>query len=543
LVNVSLSPICIQALSDSAKVTVNPLPVANFTIAQPALCANNSIVFSDVSTAPVGSTITQWNWDFGDGSPISALNNPTHTYIAGTYKIKYSVSNGCTSLIDSATSITVHPLPVVNFTTAPICLPGAAQFTDLSTVADGSSINKWAWDFGDGNTSTNGPTTSNTYLVGGTYPVTLTVSSGYGCQNDTTINDTVNSTPIAKDSIINDTSLCSNRPVILIDESSVSTGSITKIDIVWGDGQDTSINDPSANGNYAHKYSPVSPEDQDAVYDVSITAYSGNGCPPNSTAPFPITVHGTPKAEFTLTPTVICQEAASFNLTGGFDTYGLAITPGSYSGPGVVGDSAFSPQRAGAGGPYLIVYTATTISGCSDTASQDITVYPTPSVDYGGVQSILQGDSITLVQKSVSGVGLQYLWSPATYLSSDTSATPLCLPDDSITYNITVTSPGGCRASTLLLVQVLKDFDVPNTFTPNGDGINDTWVIQNLPQFPIQWVQVFDRYGQLLYESHGYSTPWDGTYKGHALPMGTYYYIIELGGLISPKTGYVTILR
>jgi gliding motility-associated-like protein len=92
-------------------------------------------------------------------------------------------------------------------------------------------------------------------------------------------------------------------------------------------------------------------------------------------------------------------------------------------------------------------------------------------------------------------------------------------------------------------VQVLTDFDVPNTFTPNNDGINDKWQIRPLAKFPIQWVQVFDRYGQLLFESHGYTQPWDGTYNGKPLPAGTYYYIIEVNGLLNPKTGYVTILR
>jgi len=286
----------------------------------------------------------------------------------------------------------------------------------------------------------------------------------------------------------------------------------------------------------------ITPDISQPVTPYYITETSSAGCTSTTSTTVTATIIPQPVVAFSpLAP--VCQEAPNFNLTGGSEINGpTGSTGGSYSGNGVIGDSAFSPQQAGPG-TFPIVYTYTAANGCFDTAIQDITVYPTPSVDYGGVQSVLQGDSLTLVQTSVSGIGLQYLWTPAAYLSSDTIATPLCLPVDSITYNITVTSPGGCHASTTLLVQVLKDFDVPNTFTPNGDGINDTWVIQNLPQFPIQWVQVFDRYGQLLYESHGYSTPWDGTYKGHQLPAGTYYYIIELGGVIAPKTGYVTILR
>jgi gliding motility-associated-like protein len=84
---------------------------------------------------------------------------------------------------------------------------------------------------------------------------------------------------------------------------------------------------------------------------------------------------------------------------------------------------------------------------------------------------------------------------------------------------------------------------VPNTFTPNGDAINDVWKIENLSLYPNYHIQVFNRYGQAMYDTKDYSKPWDGTIQGKPLPSGTYYYIIDLGGARKTKKGYVTIIR
>lgn len=83
----------------------------------------------------------------------------------------------------------------------------------------------------------------------------------------------------------------------------------------------------------------------------------------------------------------------------------------------------------------------------------------------------------------------------------------------------------------------------PNTFTPNGDGINDLWIIAGLNTYPNSTVTIYNRYGILLYFSKGYIKPWDGTDNGKELPVGTYYYIIELDQHKPKVTGYVAIVR
>lgn len=95
----------------------------------------------------------------------------------------------------------------------------------------------------------------------------------------------------------------------------------------------------------------------------------------------------------------------------------------------------------------------------------------------------------------------------------------------------------------LTITAVVPPISVPNTFTPNGDGINDAWNIKYIEDYPAARVMVFNRYGGKVFSSVGYAVPWDGNYKGGALPAGTYYYIIDTGGGGKLLTGFVTIIR
>jgi gliding motility-associated-like protein len=87
------------------------------------------------------------------------------------------------------------------------------------------------------------------------------------------------------------------------------------------------------------------------------------------------------------------------------------------------------------------------------------------------------------------------------------------------------------------------DVKRPNTFTPNGDGTNDYWKIEGLEKFPGSLVQVFSRYGQKVFESKDYSTPFNGNFNGKLVPEGVYYYIINLNTPCSLLSGSLTIIR
>jgi gliding motility-associated-like protein len=90
---------------------------------------------------------------------------------------------------------------------------------------------------------------------------------------------------------------------------------------------------------------------------------------------------------------------------------------------------------------------------------------------------------------------------------------------------------------------VLKLPTPPNTFSPNGDGINDFWEVKYLDQYPGCVVELFDPRGQMLYRSVGYQKPWDGTLNGRILPTGTYYYIIDPKNGRKKMAGFITILK
>jgi gliding motility-associated-like protein len=97
--------------------------------------------------------------------------------------------------------------------------------------------------------------------------------------------------------------------------------------------------------------------------------------------------------------------------------------------------------------------------------------------------------------------------------------------------------------SDTVFVKVLKSPLVPNAFSPNGDGINDTWRIQYLESYPGASIEVFNRYGQKVFISTGYDVEWDGYFNGSLLPIGTYYYIINPKNGRKTITGSVSIIR
>ena len=195
-----------------------------------------------------------------------------------------------------------------------------------------------------------------------------------------------------------------------------------------------------------------------------------------------------------------------------------------------------------------IAYTITMYSinsfGCnSDTVSKPFTVYPYPHVNAGPDKSVLEGGSVQLEATAFAN-DARYTWTPNLYLTDAGTLRPRVVsPKTDMTYRLTVTGRGGCQLSDNVFVKLLKFPVIPNTFTPNNDGRNDKWVISFLNTYPNNRVQIFTRSGNLVFESRGYNTPWDGTLKGKPLPFDTYYYIIEPGNGRDPITGYVTILK
>ena len=189
------------------------------------------------------------------------------------------------------------------------------------------------------------------------------------------------------------------------------------------------------------------------------------------------------------------------------------------------------------------LYTINSLGCKSNLLTKPLTVYPYPIANAGPDRVMLEGGSIR-IEATATGTGLQYLWDPAIYLNNNKIINPICKDaKDDIRYTLLVTSAGGCRAMDDMFIKVLKVPRIPNTFSPNNDGINDFWEIQFLEDYKENHTQVFTRAGQLVFESKGLYKPWNGTYNGKSLPIDTYYYIIEPGSGREPFTGYVTIIK
>jgi len=110
---------------------------------------------------------------------------------------------------------------------------------------------------------------------------------------------------------------------------------------------------------------------------------------------------------------------------------------------------------------------------------------------------------------------------------------------------VTGTTEFGCEESDSMNIFLAAGLKIYSGFTPNGDGHNDFWDIDDIIYYPNASVKVFDRWGRVVFSSVGYADNqrWDGKYKGKELPIGTYYYIIELKDGSEPYKGPVTIVR
>ena len=131
----------------------------------------------------------------------------------------------------------------------------------------------------------------------------------------------------------------------------------------------------------------------------------------------------------------------------------------------------------------------------------------------------------------------EFLWSDNL---AQTTATATGLPED--VYSVVITDDLGCTITRTVEVEpTIGCLFIAEAITPNGDGYNDEWIVGGLEYFPSARVTVFNRYGQVLFESQGYETRWDGRYNNAPLPMADYYYSIEFANGNAPITGTVTL--
>ena len=532
-------------------------PVAGFSISTPN-CLNTDIVFKSSASlvpGPNNNTIQSWIWDFDNGLKIDTLStgaDQTKQYITeGAKNISLIVKSntGCPS--DPFKPLfSIKPTPVVVFKTPKICLDDPfAQFLDESTISDGTGAlltRKWTFAGGLPATST-AKSPQVKYPAPGPYTASLEVTATSGCSIKVDKPFFVNgANPKADFELLGSSPFCQPAPIQIKNKSFVDIGAIGRVEIYWdymnNPTQKETDDNPLADKIYAHKYPDLQlPNAQ--KYIIRFVAYTGGGSCVNFIEKT-VSVFPQPKAKFAQSASQICV-----NQSVNFQDLSNGITSAGNTWNWNLGNANRSiiqspRQQFPDSGIVNISMFFNNADGCrSDTATSTLTVFPNPKLFLRSRQNLFFGESIPLIPDSLFGNNLTYLWTPPTYLNDPTLANPICSAPDDITYTLQITGDGGCTTSKDIFILVLKPPKAPNAFSPNGDGINDTWKIQYLERYPEATVDVFDRYGQLVYQSINYSAPWDGKFKGKTLPIGTYYYIVNPKNGKPPISGSVTILK
>jgi gliding motility-associated-like protein len=197
------------------------------------------------------------------------------------------------------------------------------------------------------------------------------------------------------------------------------------------------------------------------------------------------------------------------------------------------------------GGLYNVGYIVKNTQGCIDTAFKKIIV--DPFIAFAGNDTfIVKGERIFFNAKG----GGSYLWTPSTYLNNPNIGNPIGTFTDKGTfyYVVTVTSDSGCVSRDTVKIDVIENpyLSTPNAFTPNGDGVNDTFRPLAVGYQSIRFFRVFNRYGQEIFYTDSFNQGWDGTFKGQQCDLGVYYWMLGVKdrfGNNKELKGDVTLIR
>lgn len=469
----------------------------------------------------------------GKGISSAGLFDPAIAGV-GTHIIRYKFvsTSGCS---DSASqTVTVWSAPVAAFTVdSPACVSSTVRFSDGSQTTAGKIV-LWNWNYGDGNseTRTNGSSFTRVYNSTGNYIVQLQVKTDSGCISDPVSKSLkINPLPVVNFDI---PSICINTPSQFIDRSTITDGTGSQFKYNWNFGL------PGATSTQKN---PVYTYTSTGSYAVTLQVISGSGC--QSSLSKPITdMNPQPLANFIFSPLQVCL-GQSIDFTDKSNPLNQTIVSWKWNFDDGNTSSQQNPTYTYAkAGTYNVSLHYNTSKGCvSDTVEKQIIVDPIPVVDAGPDLFVLEGGHKTLLATVTGSSNYTYVWSPTTWLSNPNVLQPVTSPRADIIYTLTVKSAGGCSASDIVAVKFVELPVIPNAFSPNGDGINDVWGIKYLDSYPGSSISVFDRYGHQIYAGNGSSRLWDGTRNGKPIPVGVYYYIIDLRNGKPVLTGSLTVLR
>jgi gliding motility-associated-like protein len=506
-------------------ITVFPVPDAGFTYnSQPC---SNVVTFNDQSITN-GSPITSWNWQFGDGNNSSNAS-PVHTYLnQGTYDVQLVVSNqaGCADTISQQlvfNSITAQGSFTLN------CQSNTVSFTNQTNGA-----NAVVWAFNDP-AQPNATSTANNpqfnYAGPGIYSPQLIIF--YGAQNECsdTLNLSINIPPPLQALIGIQQDSCGNN-FNLSDLTSSTGNQVVQRQWLLGDGT------TSSDSAFSHQYQPGS-------YLLTLIVTDINGC--QDTARFTVNVRNYGPI---IAPNdkLLCLPEPIQLIASGGDFY-------SWTPPAFFNNPSIANPIATVNEPTTLGLTIIRIGINGDTCKFQNSF----TIDFlqTGAQIIATANPDTILAGASSQLnftgytGSSFNWSPNYNISGVTLPSPTVTPDTSTTYTISINVSDECVLTARTRVVVLNticannEVFIPNTFTPNGDGLNDKFFIRGNGVQKIE-LSIYNRWGELVYESDDIKAGWDGVYKGKPADPGVFAYYVKIyciAGEELIRKGNVTLIR
>jgi gliding motility-associated-like protein len=517
--------------SDSVTVpiVVNQLPEASFSANEvceqaPLVVTNNSYL------AGGGIDATLWLW--GDNT-TDTIFTPIHYYTDyGDYNVQLVVtgSNGCVN--DTSVMVRIHDNPVAAFTHSNACQLAPITFNNNASVFN-DTIQTSSWVFGDGNASSQFDAVNN-YISYGVYNVVLTVNSGFGCIDSVSLPVTIAPKPQA---YFHSENVCFQQPMYFFDSSLVSIGSI--ISHQWNFGDGTTATD----------INPVHLFNSTGNQTISLVVTTINQCMDTLQRIF--RVYELPEAQFISDINEGCQplwvqysdssQANEGNIIKWIWNFDNTYSDYTATPPATLYD------QAGLFSPALIVQTDL---GCKDTLMiQDyIHVFPKPEAGFSTEPSVttILHPVVDIIDQSWGATEWLYDFNDST---TSTDQNPVHWYQRPAQYMIMqyITSADGCKDTTFAYLEIKNDFTcyIPNSFTPNGDGINETWNASGIGISDFI-IQVFNRWGQLVFSSDQIGKGWDGNYMGQKAKQDVYIYKAAIRDIFNNQhvyTGNVNLIR
>ncbi len=473
-------------------------------------------------------------WDFGDGQ-TSQLQNPRHFYNAyGTYDAKLYVVGfgGC---VDSIT----RQIKVNNPYTTPISYSPLEACNELNVdfnIAPPPNTKSY-FHFGDQFVDSSGALTfSHFYKSPSFYSPYILLIDPLDCQVVVGGPDVIKIYGAEPFFGIDKKAFCDSGTVYFTNYTITND---TIVNSVWdfGDGTTSTVKDP------IHAYNTP------GTYIASLTASTTRGC--TKTLYDTIKVSGTPQPIIT-SPDVVCVNS-NIDFLGSLTVPDTSIRWSWTLGNGQTSTSQNTKTIYRTTGNPLISLEAANYLGCKRSISKNVAVVPLPNINIIADPTVLSGTGIVIPATFSSNV-ISYNWTPSNSLSCSNCPNPFAKPQFTTKYKVSVVDSNGCTSSRDITITVVcneKNYFIPNTFTPNADGVNDVFYPRGSGINRIHSMRIFNRWGELVFERKDFlaneaGAGWNGTVKGKPADQDVYVYIIEIiceNATVIPYRGNVALIR